>query len=67
MEALDAALTPLQQAKYRLLELEVEQRMRDLMNRVREGRRSGPSVGATPLRALKPRRARLVPRPVPGV
>ena len=40
MEALDAALTPLQQAKYRLLELEVEQRMRELMNRVREGRRT---------------------------
>jgi len=39
MEALDAALTPLQQAKYRLLELEVEQRVRELVNRVRGSRR----------------------------
>jgi hypothetical protein len=35
MAELDAALTPLQQAKYRLLELEVEQRMRELMGRAR--------------------------------
>ncbi len=33
IEALDGALTPLQQVKYRLLELEVEQRMRALMGR----------------------------------
>jgi hypothetical protein len=33
---LDAALTPLQQAKYRVLELEVEQRLRELMGRARE-------------------------------
>ena len=36
LEALDAVLTPLQQAKFRVLELEVEQRMRELMNRVRQ-------------------------------
>jgi hypothetical protein len=36
-DALDAALTPLQQAKFRLLELEVEQRMRELMGRARPG------------------------------
>jgi hypothetical protein len=35
LEALDGVLTPLQQAKYRVLEMEVEQRMRELMNRVR--------------------------------
>jgi len=35
MADLDAALTPLQQAKFRLLELEVEQRMRELMGRAR--------------------------------
>jgi Spy/CpxP family protein refolding chaperone len=35
LEALDAVLTPLQQAKFRVLELEVEQRMRELVNRVR--------------------------------
>jgi hypothetical protein len=33
MAALDAVLTPLQQAKYRLLEGEVEQRMRELSRR----------------------------------
>jgi len=32
-DALDALLTPLQQAKFRVLEVEVEQRMRELMNR----------------------------------
>ena len=35
LEALDAVLTPLQQAKFRVLELEVEQRMRELVRRVR--------------------------------
>ncbi len=39
VEALDAALTPLQQAKFRVLELEVEQRMRELV------RRAGPRPG----------------------
>ncbi len=33
LEALDAVLTPLQQAKFRVLELEVEQRMRELVRR----------------------------------
>ncbi len=35
LDALDGLLTPVQQAKYRVLEVEVEQRMRELMNRVR--------------------------------
>ena len=35
--ALDEVLTPLQQAKYRVFELEVEQRMRELMRRARRG------------------------------
>jgi len=35
LEALDAVLTPLQQAKYRVLEGEVEQRVRELANRAR--------------------------------
>ncbi len=35
LEALDALLSPIQQAKYRVLEGEVEQRMRELMNRTR--------------------------------
>jgi len=40
--ALDAVLTPLQQAKFRVLELEVEQRMRELVRRARprEGARA---------------------------
>jgi hypothetical protein len=42
--ALDAVLTPLQQAKYRILEADVEQRMRELMNRARP--RGAPRVGA---------------------
>ncbi len=36
-DALDAALTPLQQAKFRLLEAEVERRMRELTGRARPG------------------------------
>jgi hypothetical protein len=36
-DALDAALSPLQQAKFRVLEIEVEQRMRELMGRARPG------------------------------
>jgi hypothetical protein len=36
-DTLDAVLSPLQQAKFRLLELEVEQRMRELMGRPRAG------------------------------
>jgi len=48
LEALDAMLDPLQQAKYRVLELEVEQRMRELLNRVRP--RSAPRQGARPPR-----------------
>jgi hypothetical protein len=35
LEAVDAALTPLQQAKYRVLEGEVEKRVRELASRVR--------------------------------
>lgn len=39
MEAIDAALTPLQQAKFRILSVEVEQKIRELMSRVRQDRR----------------------------
>jgi Spy/CpxP family protein refolding chaperone len=38
-EAIDAVLTPVQQAKYRLLEAEVERRVRHAMSRARGGRR----------------------------
>jgi hypothetical protein len=41
LEALDALLTPVQQAKFRVLELEVEQRMRELVRRApRRGARA---------------------------
>jgi hypothetical protein len=43
LEALDAVLSPIQQAKFRVLELEVEQRMRELMSRAR---RRGVRPGA---------------------
>ena len=41
LEALDAALTPRQQAKFRVLEVEVEQRLRELMGRARPGSARG--------------------------
>ena len=40
LEAVDAALLPLQQARFRVMELEIEARIRELMNRAREQRRS---------------------------
>ncbi len=43
MDALDAALSPLQQAKYRVMEQDVEQRLRELLGRVRADR---PAAGA---------------------
>jgi Spy/CpxP family protein refolding chaperone len=46
LDALDALLTPVQQAKYRVLEMEVEQRMRELMNRARP--RQAPRPGERP-------------------
>jgi hypothetical protein len=45
-EALDAALTPVQQAKYRVLEMEVEQRMRAIVSRARP--RAAPRRRASP-------------------
>jgi hypothetical protein len=38
LEALEAVLSPIQQAKYRVLEVEVEQRLRELTGRARGGR-----------------------------
>ncbi len=40
-DAVDAVLTPVQQLKYRIFETEVEQRLRELMARVRAQRREG--------------------------
>jgi len=45
LAALDAMLTPLQQAKYRVLEAEVEQRVRELANRARTARPGGRQPG----------------------
>jgi hypothetical protein len=54
-EAVDAALSPLQQAKFRVLETEVEQKIRGLRNRMQmegrpggRGRRSAPDEPPTP-------------------
>jgi hypothetical protein len=41
VEALDAVLTTVQKAKLRLLEIQVEQNIRELMNRVRQQQRPG--------------------------
>ena len=49
LEALDTLLTPLQQAKYRVLEAEVELRVRELTNRARAER-----LGARPRNAPDP-------------
>lgn len=47
MDAIDAALTPVQQAKYRLLEGEVERKIRALMNDLRQPNRN-PGRGQRP-------------------
>jgi hypothetical protein len=48
-DAVDAALSPLQQAKFRVMEAEVERKLRELMAEMRQNRRPG----GAPLR--KPR------------
>ena len=50
-EAIDATLDPVQQAKMRVMEVEVDQRIRQMMSRVREDgprRRPGPGPGQRP-------------------
>lgn len=51
-DAVDAVLTPAQQLKYRILETEIEHRLRELMARVRAQRRDrpGPRGGDDPPR-----------------
>ena len=41
LEAIDVALTPLQQAKFRVMEVEIEQKIRDLRSEMRQRRRPG--------------------------
>ena len=55
LEAIDAALTPLQQAKFRVMESEVERRIRDILGKARRppgARGRGPG---DPDEALPPR------------
>lgn len=47
MDAIDGALTPVQQAKFRLLEVEVERKIRALMNDLRTQNRN-PARGRRP-------------------
>ncbi|HET9316897.1 MAG TPA: hypothetical protein VFQ51_14995 [Vicinamibacteria bacterium] len=47
MDAIDGVLTPVQQAKYRLLEVEVERKIRALMNELRAPNRN-PARGRRP-------------------
>jgi hypothetical protein len=42
-DALDALLTPLQQAKYRLMEVELERRLRDLISQARNRNPAEPA------------------------
>lgn len=51
-DALDAVLNPVQQAKYRIMEVELERRLRELMNQVRRN-------------AAEPARPRRNDRPLP--
>jgi Spy/CpxP family protein refolding chaperone len=39
LESIDAVLTPIQQAKFRVMQIEVEQKIRELMQEARERRR----------------------------
>lgn len=50
-EAIDAALTTVQQAKYRILEIETDRRLRELMNQVRRNQPEpvGPRRNERPL------------------
>ncbi len=50
-EAIDAALSPLQQAKFRVLEADVERRIREILGQVR---RQGRAEGARPGRPTPP-------------
>ena len=40
-DGVDSVLTPLQQAKFRVMEVEIEQKIRELLNQARQRRRPG--------------------------
>jgi hypothetical protein len=48
LETIDSALSPVQQAKFRVLEVEVERRIRELMARIRAERRGGRARPGSP-------------------
>jgi len=48
VEAIDALLTPLQQAKFRVLEADVERRIREIIGQVRRQGRAGARGGSPP-------------------
>jgi Spy/CpxP family protein refolding chaperone len=54
-DAIDAVLTPVQQAKYRLLEVEVERRVRQALSRSRGGGRGRPGRAERPSGPEEPR------------
>jgi Spy/CpxP family protein refolding chaperone len=45
-EAIDGALSPLQQAKFRVLQADVERRIREILGQVRRQGRGGPRPGS---------------------
>jgi hypothetical protein len=53
-EAVDAVLTPLQQAKFRVLEVDIEQKIRELLGQIRRSRAPGPGAGPGPGRDAPP-------------
>jgi len=48
LEAVDAVLTPLQQAKFRVLEVEIEQKIRDVLGQIRRARPPGQGKEGPP-------------------
>ena len=65
-DAIDAALTPLQQAKYRVLEGQVEFRIRELMGQIRHDAGGGRPMGRGQGRHPDGRRPDHQPQPPPG-
>lgn len=53
-DAIDASLTPLQQAKYRVLELQLERRMREALAQVRRDAAANANPQTRPRRPIEP-------------
>jgi len=54
LDAIDAVLTPLQQAKFRVLEVDIEQKIRELLGQIRRARPPGQGPGQGPGREGPP-------------